>query len=247
MAYPRRSSSSHARSSPSNRMLTCVGHAPWRKRHAAPPGDCSRNRVTASTIAVRTVVDDARPRCRPAALVSTSGGDRRSVLRPAPSTSRPRLKHSSTSRSRSLVARSLVCAIAHQLDADHQPLAAHVADQRVLVLQRAQPLHQVRADLRRVGHQRILEQLDRRQRRGARHRVAAERARVRARRPRHHSARAVVTPSGRPDATPLATAITSGSTPKCSMANILPVRPIPDCTSSAISSMPCLRVSSRSR
>ena len=54
------------------------------------------------------------------------------------------------------------------------------------------------------------------------------------------SARAVVTPSGRPDAMPLATATTSGSTPKCSIANILPVRPMPDCTSSTISSMPCL-------
>ena len=45
--------------------------------------------------------------------------------------------------------------------------------------------HQVRADARRVGHQRLLDQVDRRQRRGARHRVAAERAGVRARRPRH--------------------------------------------------------------
>ena len=61
------------------------------------------------------------------------------------------------------------------------------------------------------------------------------------------SALAVVTPNGIPDATPFATATMSGSTPKCSIANIFPVRPMPDCTSSAISSMPCFFVSSRSR
>ena len=77
-------------------------------------------------------------------------------------------------------------AIAHQLDADHQPLAAHVADQRVLLLQFAQPLDQMRADVGRVGHQRrpcsslIVAS-------AAAHdtRIAAERAGVRARRPRH--------------------------------------------------------------
>ena len=55
------------------------------------------------------------------------------------------------------------------------------------------------------------------------------------------SARARVTPSGRPDAMPFAIVTMSASRPKCSHANILPVRPMPDCTSSAISSMPCLR------
>ena len=39
----------------------------------------------------------------------------------------------------------------------------------------------------------------------------------------------------------------SGCTLKCSMPNILPVRPIPDCTSSQIIRIPCCRVSSRSR
>ena len=44
---------------------------------------------------------------------------------------------------------------------------------------------QVRADVLGVRHQALAQQLDRRERRGARHRIAAERARVRARRPRH--------------------------------------------------------------
>ena len=61
------------------------------------------------------------------------------------------------------------------------------------------------------------------------------------------SARALVTPSGKPDAMPFAIVTMSASRPKCSHANIRPVRPMPDCTSSAMSRMPCLRVSSRSR
>ena len=44
---------------------------------------------------------------------------------------------------------------------------------------------------------------------------------------------------GTPAAIDLATVMMSGSTPKCSIANIRPVRPYPDCTSSAISTMPC--------
>ena len=42
-----------------------------------------------------------------------------------------------------------------------------------------------------------------------------------------------------PEASPLASTMTSGTTPKCSAANILPVRPMPDCTSSNTSRMPC--------
>jgi hypothetical protein len=61
------------------------------------------------------------------------------------------------------------------------------------------------------------------------------------------SARAVHTPSGMPDAMPFAVATTSGSTPKCSIANILPVRPMPDCTSSATSTIPYVVAISRSR
>ena len=74
----------------------------------------------------------------------------------------------------------------HELDADHQALAAHVADERVLLLQRRECRHQVCADRRGVGDQLLLQQLDRRCRRGAGDGIAAERAGVRAGRPRHH-------------------------------------------------------------
>src|SRR5581483_10484271 len=65
-------------------------------------------------------------------------------------------------------------AIAHELDADHQPSTPNVADQRMRVGDRLQRREQMRADRRRVGDQFVLQQLDRRNRRRARHRVAAE-------------------------------------------------------------------------
>ena len=52
------------------------------------------------------------------------------------------------------------------------------------------------------------------------------------------SARATVAPKGMPLAIPLARAITSGTASKCSAAHILPVRPMPDCTSSKIRRIP---------
>ena len=54
------------------------------------------------------------------------------------------------------------------------------------------------------------------------------------------------TPSGNPDAIPFAIVTTSGVTRVYSIANILPVRPMPDCTSSTTSSIPNLVVISRS-
>ena len=45
--------------------------------------------------------------------------------------------------------------------------------------------------------------------------------------------------SGIPAASDFAVQRTSGTTPACSIANSLPVRPIPDWTSSATNSMPC--------
>ena len=57
---------------------------------------------------------------------------------------------------------------------------------------------------------------------------------------------AIIAPSGIPLAIPLPESRMSGSTPKCSTAHILPVRPIPDWTSSQISRMPCRSQSSRS-
>src|SRR5258705_138053 len=52
-------------------------------------------------------------------------------------------------------------------------------------------------------------------------------------------ARPVTPESGKPPPKPLAVVITSGTTPECSMENILPVRAMPPCTSSAIITMPC--------
>ena len=60
------------------------------------------------------------------------------------------------------------------------------------------------------------------------------------------SARATVAPSGMPLAIPFAIVTISGTTPKCSDANIRPVRPIPDWTSSCISKMPYLSATRRS-
>ena len=56
---------------------------------------------------------------------------------------------------------------------------------------------------------------------------------------------AIIAPSGMPDAIPLATSRMSGTTPVCSAANIFPVRPIPVCTSSNTSRMPCWSQSAR--
>ena len=61
------------------------------------------------------------------------------------------------------------------------------------------------------------------------------------------AADAVITQSGSPDAIPFPMLTMSGSTPECSIANIRPVRPMPDCTSSTMSRIPCCRVRSRSR
>ncbi len=58
---------------------------------------------------------------------------------------------------------------------------------------------------------------------------------------------AIIAPSGMPEAIPLASSRMSGTTPECSAANILPVRPMPVCTSSNTSMMPCASQSARSR
>ena len=52
-------------------------------------------------------------------------------------------------------------------------------------------------------------------------------------------ARATIAPKGKPLAIPLARQTMSPATPQCSEANILPVRPIPLCTSSKTSKTPC--------
>ena len=52
------------------------------------------------------------------------------------------------------------------------------------------------------------------------------------------SARPITPESGRPAAIDFATVIRSGSTPKCSIANMCPVRPKPVWTSSATKTIP---------
>ncbi len=58
---------------------------------------------------------------------------------------------------------------------------------------------------------------------------------------------AIIAPSGMPDAIPLAASTTSGTTPVCSAANILPVRPMPLWTSSNTRRMPWRSAIARSR
>ena len=70
--------------------------------------------------------------------------------------------------------------------------------------------------------------VERRERGRARERVAAVRRAVRARRPTSSgSSRAIIAPSGMPLAMPLPASTMSGSTPKCSIAHILPGPPHP--------------------
>ena len=118
-------------------------------------------------------------------FVRTSGGAKRTALRPAPRIRTPRRNIACTTRVAFLDGAFLGLLIADQLDANHQPSAANVADDRVLLLQVAEAVHEVLADGRGVLHVLLLQKADRDQRRGACHRVAAERAGVRARRPAH--------------------------------------------------------------
>ena len=66
-------------------------------------------------------------------------------------------------------------AVGHQLDADHEPPAADVADERAALLQLPQALQQLLAPCRGVGGQALVVQhVERRHRRGTAHRVAPE-------------------------------------------------------------------------
>jgi hypothetical protein len=57
----------------------------------------------------------------------------------------------------------------------------------------------------------------------------------------------MIAPSGIPEAIPFARQMMSGSIPQCSIANILPVLPMPDWTSSTMYKMPCCSASVFSR
>src|SRR5437867_9412507 len=76
-------------------------------------------------------------------------------------------------------------AILDELDADHQAAATYLADRRVLLLQALRTREQSLTQRRDLGQQLALHDVQRGERRGAAHGVAAERAAVRARLPFH--------------------------------------------------------------
>ena len=66
-------------------------------------------------------------------------------------------------------------AIQHELDADEEAAAAHVADERVPARQTRQLAHQVAADLERIRLQSLaIQHVEHRESRGAGHGIAAE-------------------------------------------------------------------------
>ena len=132
---------------------------------------------------------------------------------------------------------------AHQLDAPEQAAAADVADVRMIAERVAQQAARSRAPLSRTrGQQSVaLDHLLHGERRGASHRVtevrvavleeaAALRHRIDDSSLRQHGADRLVAA-----AQPFAIAIRSGTTPSCSHACSVPVRPMPHITSSRIS------------
>ena len=173
-----------------------MAHAPSNStRHAIDArGRCSRRRSAACDSSA-VYACPARPRSAPrrrsrppssaCSRVSTSGGEKRIAFLPAPSTSSPR---GSRVDDRVALRRSRAPSSARSRTSSTPIISPRPRTSPMsgcLSVSAFEPGHQVRADVGGVRHQRLLQQLDRRQRRGARHRVAAERARVRARRPRH--------------------------------------------------------------
>ena len=134
--------------------------------------------------------------------------------------------------------------VLHQLERDHGAEAAHVADagEAVLLGERVEPVHQPLAELLGALEQLLLRRSRRARRRrprrrsGCRHRCRRGR---RAARESITSARPMTAESGKPPARLFAVVMISGATPLCSIANILPVRAMPDCTSSETSMILC--------
>ena len=115
----------------------------------------------------------------------TSGGQRRMVLRPAPSTSRPRSKRHFLYAIAQLGCTVFGMLIAHQLETDHQAQSANVADMPETLRPMAHTIENVTADLSRVRDQFTFEQFDGRKRGSHRDRIAAERGGVRTGPPIH--------------------------------------------------------------
>ena len=167
--------------------------------------------------------------------MTVRAGDMRTDERPHSRTSRPR------SKARPLDLLGMLGRV--ELHADHEALAADVADE---VADSAPPASRDRRSpgsprSARVLDQATLEQVDRGQRRRAGDGIAAV-GRAVVRRPptlEDLGARDQARRAACPEAMPLAVSRMSGSTPQWSTAHILPVRPAPDWISSATSRMPC--------
>src|SRR6266436_2720256 len=112
--------------------------------------------------------------------------------------------------------------VAHQFDGAHSAEAANVADKRPPFLPAPGALFETLADASGTREQAVLlDSFNGGERGGA--------------------GSAVTAAMGMPPPRDFAMVIRSGSMPKCSEANHFPVRAKPDCTSSAMKRMPCLR------
>src|SRR6266568_1241122 len=129
--------------------------------------------------------------------------------------------------------------IAHKLNANHQAFAANVADDLELVRPIRGALENVLSHFLRVLHQTAFNQVHRCKRSSEANWIPAKRSSMRTRLQSHTPDRAIIAPNGIPLAIPFALVMMSGSIPACSNAHHLPVRPMPDCTSSVISMIPC--------
>ena len=203
----------------------------------APHASRTRSTVGAQTLWVvgKTHDTDSQASARIAravsacSIVTTSGGAMRIARSPHVSTSSPRSKHALLER--------LGGVVVGRVDADHQTAAANVGDHRLL--------RAAHGGRRGGGCPRSPRWRPARLRRGRawrpprRTRPGCHRTSSRA--PGGQSmmsALAISADSGSPLARPLPAQITSGTTPSCSHAHIVPVRPMPLCTSSITSRIP---------
>ncbi len=169
------------------------------------------------------MIDTAVSAC---SIVTTRGGARRTLRSPHVRVSRPRRKHA--------VLQGLGGVVVRRVETDHQAAAADLLDER--------PLRRPARGAPTAGGRRPWRRCRRaRTRRAASVAFAAAQAtglppNVEPWPPGSQSissARATMPARGRPLARPLPTQRMSGSTPSCSQAHIVPVRPTPDCTSSS--------------
>jgi hypothetical protein len=176
-------------------------------------------------------------------FVSTSGGDRRRALRPAPSTSTPRRSIAVHERRAPRWRAPSSCGRA-RARCRSSARAAHVADERVLVHQPAQPgpsgARPTSAAL--ATSESAAGRSSPAPRRTTR--VAAERAGVRPGRPRHHLGARRRHAERQPEAIPFAVTM-SGSRRSARSRTSSPSGPCPTAPRRTMSSMPCFASSAR--